>query len=278
MGKINIEMNKFGQSLPRGMAEKLPADFAIYAMHRHEARQKPAGLFHSAWSHVEYALSRQVAIDDDMRIYGICEANNIIGRALRREDVSKDTELALYVLSTYIPVFAKRAVGEQITRVDSAEIYASLGAAMKLMSPLSVDEPPQWAMLEVAALALSARSNQPDLLLYPTSPREESSQSSGLNHDSYFLTDDDKIPVQQKLIKTSKQYDQCMTMLTFLPIVDRAVKKTGIEIESTSERLNYLLSLIVAQAHGEALMTEEHAFLNHMTAAVVSHRWLKKAA
>lgn len=280
MGETNTMANKrFSIEIsPREVAENLPAEVATYALHRHEARQKPAGLFRSAWNNVEYAMTRQSGLDDDLRLNAMTEANYLIGRALADHSVTKDTELALYVLSTYIPVFAKRAVGESISSADCQDIYSSLGSAMRLLSPLNIDQPPQWSMLEVATLALSARAHRPDLLLFPTSPREECSSFASLNHDSYFLANDSKIPVQQKLIPTEKQYDECITMLTFLPIVERAAKRTGIEVTASSEKLNYLLGLIVADVHGVVLSSAETKFLNHMTSAVVSHRWSKSEA
>lgn len=279
--KINEETNKLVREIltqrisPREIAENIPVDFATHALHRHEARQKPAGLFHSAWNSVEYAMNQQLPLDHDIRLHCMGEANGLIGRALADPRVTRDMELGFFVLSTYIPVFAKRAVGEPTSANDCRDIYKSLGSAMRLLSPLKIDEPPQWAMLEAATLALSARSHRPDLLLFPTSPREEASPFSALNHDSYFLSNDGKIPIQQKLIATKKQYDECITMLTFLPIVDRAAKKIGVSVESSSEKLNYLLSLIVAEVHQLPMATDEVNFLNHMTSAVVSHRWTK---
>jgi hypothetical protein len=109
-------------------------------------------------------------------------------------------------------------------------------------------------------------------LLYPTSPREETSSIQAFNHDSYFYADKGKIPIQQKLLPTQKVYDECIQILTVQPLLDKALRKSGEQERITlSDKVNYLLSLIVAETSGAELTKDEAVFLNAMTEAVVAH-------
>lgn len=110
-------------------------------------------------------------------------------------------------------------------------------------------------------------------MLYPTSPREENSYAADFNHDSYYYLDNDKIPLQQKLFPTQKTYNEYVTILTLMPIVDKGLTAIeGVDKLSPSDKINYLLSLVIAETHGEKLKHEEVGFLNFMTEAVASHR------
>jgi len=144
-----------------------------------------AGLFHSAWSHVEYALCQSIDTDDDLRLNYLSYAQELLGEIIKADisgeiygqaishPISQDQLLGALTLSSYVPVFRQRALGEVTQRRDCVELYESLGQAMSYLRPLDIDEPPQWRMAEMAMLALSARTTQPDFLLYPASPREE---------------------------------------------------------------------------------------------------------
>ena len=195
----------------------------------------------------------------------------ILGLALKDFSIHQETELSVHVLSSYLPAFRKRALDQKVDSLDCLDIYTSLGEAMAYLHPLRIDEPPQWEMAEVAVLALTARTGRAELLLYPTSPREEASNIARLNHDSYFLRDGDKIPIQQKLIKSDKVYDEWITMLTLQPIIDKGMKKYAIHDSTNAEKMNHILSCIIAEVHGIELLDEEKALLDYISSAIVSH-------
>ena len=260
--------------MPVPLAEFVDADAVDAATRKYGTRCKPAGLFHSAWNHTEFALNRSANDQSEVGEWYFEYANNLTAMIIDHPKAHQDDRLGALVLSSYLPVFRKRSQNEVITTNDCEDIYHSLGAAIAYMEPLRVDEPPQWTMAETAVLALSARTFQPDLLLYPASPREETSKDMSYNHDSYFYVNRNKIPVQQKLIKTQKTYDEWVNILTLQPLVEKGLRKTAqLEIGTAAEQLNYLLSLIVAEHTEQQLDRDERAFLNHMSAAVVSHRW-----
>ena len=200
-------------------------------------------------------------------------AQLLLGEVVAHERAHQDTMLGALVLSTYMPLLHQRAEEAPVTREDCEQIYASLGEALHYLRPLQTDQPPQWRMVEVAMLALSARARHPELLLYPASPREEQSAHQPLNHDSYFYTGGDKVPVQQKLLPTQKTYDDCITILTVEPILQKALRVTGQQQEATlADQVNYLLSLIIAEAGGYGVNRDEVKVLNFLTEAVAAHR------
>jgi hypothetical protein len=209
---------------------------------------------------------------DETASYYFDTANYLLGDIVSNQEANQDVQLGALIMSVYMPAFRKRVEGCSVTRNDCEQIYDSIGAALHYLRPLHTDEPPQWRMVEAATLALSARTRQPDLLLYPASPREEQSSNQRLNHDSYFFTGTDKLPIQQKLLPTQKVYDECITILTIDPIIDRALRRCrdGSDM-SVADKVNYLLSLIVAETGGVELARHEEVFLNFITQAIASH-------
>ena len=255
----------------RPLAEVMPPAIAAAAVSNFETRQMPAGLFHSAWSHVEYAMNQECPPEETQ--YYLETANYLTGEVITRPDTHQDMRLGALLLSTYAPLLGRRAAGEHaVEKKDCDEVYHSIGQALNYLRPLDTNEPPQWRMVEAAVLALSARIRRPELLLYPASPREEQSSNQRLNHDSYFYTGHDKLPVQQKLLPTQKVYDDCITVLTLNPLIDKALRTSqGAPDAPLADKVNYLLSLIVAETAGEELDKSEHKFLSFLTRAVAAH-------
>lgn len=254
-------------------AEQLPGDVATAAMRRANTRRKPAGVFCSAWNHVEYAMSASDNLDDQIRQVYFDYAQDLLGDVIARPDSNQDVRFSAFRLSSYVPIFRKRRLGEDVTPDDCHELYRSIGTALAMMRPLDIEEPPQSIMIEAGFEALSARSLQPEHILYPTSPREEASPFSHLNHDSYFFVNDDKLPLQQKLIPTTKPYDAAIRVLTLLPLVEKAAKKSNLLLpDLSSERLNLLLSLIVSETQLISIDRHEKQFLDYLTRSIIAHK------
>lgn len=258
-------------TIARPLAEAVDPEMVKAAMRRHETRRSTAGLFYSAWNQVEYAVNSNLHKDITDTYFD--NANALLAEVIQRPNAHQDARLGAFTLSSYIPVFSKRANEQPIDGDDCEDIYRSLGMALQYLRPLHIDEPPQWRMAEAAVLSLSARMRQSDLLLYPASPREEQSSNQRLNHDSYFFTGTDKLPVQQKLMPTQKIYDECITVLTLEPLIDKALKVTGgsREEKTTADKVNYLIALIVTEAATKKLTSQETKFLNFLTEAVAAH-------
>ena len=264
---INYELSR----VPQPLAEDLEYRLAKAALKKYETRRTPSGLLRSAWNYVEYTLNTQHVRPAEKEEH-FRTGQLLTSMVMAHPKSHQDTLLGALTLSTYMPLFSKRASEIEVNSQDCEDVYRSLGQAMNYLRPLDVEEPPQWRMTEIGILALSARSRQPKLLMYPTSPREETSGVQALNHDSYFFDNKGKIPIQQKLLPTQKIYDDCIKILTVEPMLDRALRKNG-DTERTilSEKVNYLLSLIVAEASDASLTRDETSFLNTMTEAVVAH-------
>lgn len=272
MGEITVARNIVHET-------KIPAEFlapevAINKMKRHETQRTPQGLFNSAWCHAEVGMNQHISISDEGRGFYFESAQMLTGMVIDQEESDRDTVLGALILSSYVPLFKKRALNQEVYPTDCMDMYNSLGAALRYLRPLSIDEPPQWRMTEVSVLALSARTHQPQLLLYPTSPREEHSDIFEVNHDSYFYANHNKVPIQQKLIQTDKSYDDWITVLTLQPLMDKGLRGSnrGVVEEPLSDKVNYLLSLIISETNGYKLAKSERNFLNFMSAAVAAHR------
>lgn len=254
-----------------GTAEEVSPEVLHARMRRNETRRKPAGLFSSAWSYTEYALGKQLDLTDMEREWHLDLAQVLAGNIIKNNKVTQDIRLGAMVLSTYLPLFKKRCFKENVTSQDVYDVYTSLASAMDYLRPLFINEQPQWRMTETTVLALAARTGQPEFMLYPGSPREESSCYQRLNHDSYFLAPGNrKLPTQQKLAPTSKEYDDTVTMVVVAPMIERALRKQYEKRKYTNaEMLNYLIDSIIADATGRE--DSEIGLLNHLTEAVVSH-------
>lgn len=258
--------------ISRPLAEHLALDYSAAALQRFMTHQSSAGHFHSAWNHVEFSMNQSIDMTKDLRQCYIDDAQVLLGDVIRSKKSTEEARLGALTLSSYLPCMQKRAQNETITRQDCLEIYESLGAAIAYLQPLSPDDPPQWRMAETAMLAASARMGQPDKLLYPTSPREEASRVSSENHDSYFVLNDQKLAIQQKLIPTAKEYSGHITLLILQPLMESAYKKNDLTPPvGAADQLNYLLSLIVAETAGVPLKRVEKGYLDHVCRAVAYH-------
>lgn len=253
-------------------AEELAPDIAHAAMIHFTRRTSADGKYRSAWYHVEFALHQTSELDEDIRTGYIDTAQMLLGEVIQKPTTPGPTRFGALVLSTYLPALHERAKGRPVTRDDCEGIYQSLGAAIGYIRPLPSDEPPPAIMVESVLLALSARTRQPEYLLYPASPREESSTIAAYNHDSYFLDRlRHKLPLQQKSCATGKLYDPSVTVIVLEPILDKAYKKYGFERPATlHEKINHILSLVLVDTQQNTLTRKEKAFLDFMGENIVS--------
>lgn len=254
-------------------AEALPQEMVYNEMRNLSTRYHPTGIFHSAWNHLEYALSEQSDIDDETRDYYFEYVQDLTAMVMERHDAHQDTQFEALRLASYVPLFRKRCRSEAITAGDCDDLYQSIGSALAYIRPIEVDQPPQSVLVEAGCEALSARSRQPEYILYPTSPREEASSFSHLNHDSYFFDANVKVPLQQKLIPTTKPYQAPVRVLTLMPLLEKAAQRSGIELYlNESQSVSYLLSLIIAETHNAPIDRDEKQLLDRLTRSVLAHK------
>lgn len=253
-------------------AEQLPVGLASITMNRYGARRNPAGILHSAWCHIEYALSPDCQDVADLKNTYFNYADDLLGEVINSPSSGQNIRFSALRLASFMPLFKKRVTYHNITQQDCIDLYGSLGAALSWIKPLHDDEPPQSSMYEAACESLSARSRQPEYILFPTSPREEASVKARFNHDSYFLNASNKLPIQQKLIATAKRYDNPVKVMLLEPIIERAAKRAKMELpDSRANKLNTVLSLVIREAHSDNISIRETQFLDCITRGIIAH-------
>ena len=258
---------------PLALAENLPEDHTTSEMNRYSRKRTPAGLFRSAWCHIEYAMNHYDSLPDLSEFY-FEYARDLTGVIVNEHIGSELTTMNALVLASYIPFFRRRVRGEDISSDDCRELYRSMGYALSYMQPLHPDDPPLWNQAEVVVLAMSARIGQPAFLLHPSSPREESStQYPRMNHDSYFISSRGKLPIQQKQRPVNKPYHPAITMLFFEKTLDRALKKSGQPPASFSpaDKLNYIIATIISETYDSSINACEKVFMDSVCSVVASH-------
>lgn len=255
---------------PGPLAEELDLTLSTNALRHYMTFQRPEGYFMSAWHHVEFAMNRELDVTPDIREKYIDDARWLIGEVLTNKESPTNTRLEALTLATFIPVLTKRALNVDIIASDCNDVYKGLGNAMAYVSRETFSS---WKMAETMVFALAARTGQPDLLLYPTSPREEHSPVSTENHDGYFLTDAGKIRLQQKMYATEKPYAEDINILEMVPILHNALNRAGYTgYEDPYDAFEYVLSAILAETQTGDAKEHEKALLDYLSRSVAARQ------
>ena len=254
------------------LAENLEFHLSADAVRRYVVKRTSKGRLRSAWHHVEYGVCRTGDASEFERLESLDCARSLTKMVLEKPEAPVNTHLEALVLASYIPVFKKRAFDMPITESDCEHIYQSLGNAFAYVKPLEYGCIPSGLALQTLVLALAARTRRSEYLLFPTSPREEASEAQVVNHDSYFIRDGAKLPIQQKLIPTASSYTEPVTMLTLLPLIDKASRKAGYVVDDDiADQLNNPISLLVTETSRGELAKHEKRFVDELSESVVAH-------
>jgi hypothetical protein len=219
--------------LPPGpLAERLEPHVALAGMRHCMTLKKAEGHFHSAWRHVEYAMNQQVdELTDELRRKYIDDAQYLLGDIINRRNrrIGPDLYAQAMTLGIYLPVFTKRALRQPITPEDCRDIHQSFGRLFDdILHDNTADTSYKPARVaELLGLDLSARPGLSETLLYIASPREEASRHQHLNHDEYFIRNEQKLPLQTKLIQTEKIYNAPTNVIVMEPIARHALERAG---------------------------------------------------
>lgn len=255
------------ETLLQPLAEHLPAAVAMNALQQFSRKKRASGKFHSAWATTEAALCQDINFGEDLRQLYIDYARELLydPMHLQGDKTSVLLRLEATVLCAFLPVFERRALCEPVSKEDVHNIYRSLGSALefaytndKLALEVSSTPPSQCA--ELIVMGLAARIGVPDFLLYPSSPREEQSSLQPHNHDNYFINQNDKSPVQIKVMDCEKKYDSRIRVITIESLVEvvnrsqrRFAKKQAFQIEDIISEYMELGYLIIHESSGEHL-------------------------
>ena len=258
---------------PGPLAEMLPPQLTVNALRHYLTFRNPEGQFASGWMHIEFAMNHSLALDSDMRQKYIGDAAFLFATAADNPRSHMETRLGAMVATNYLPVFSKRANNQPVTQDDCADIYRGLAATITYLTPPGSTVLESWRLTELIPLAMSARTGQPELLLYPASPREESSRYAQSNHDAYFVADKQKIALQQKLIASEEPYDYPFQVITLLPIVQNALKRTGYtDFESPTDAFEFVVHAMIAEAQDLDVQPYERDLLNLLSRSIAARR------
>lgn len=207
---------------PRFMAEEV----CSYALKRNLMRRRNSHM-HAAWGALEMALNLQNDPGTAEDFFDFAEA--------RFEDIQRQSGKTLLIINArlgtiFMPAYKARYMGETLSSRTLAGIHtdiaAILGSFDDQYDPKGQDK---YAGVkpELVTLALFARLRTFKWLAYPASPREENTDLTDFNHDSYVLRGGLKVPIQVKR-KSGSGYDDTVAVVRYSGIMDRvnAVRQT----------------------------------------------------
>lgn len=257
------------------LAEKLPAAVAMNALNKFSRRRRASGKFHSAWATTEAAVCQDIPLSDDLRSLYIDYARELLYEPmhLQGDQTSVLLRLESAVLCSFLPIFERRALNRVVTKEDVSNVYASMGSALayaytndRLALEVSTTPPSQCA--ELIVMGFAARIGSPDFLLYPSSPREEQSEQQPQNHDNYFITSGEKIPIQIKVMECDKEYDERIRVITIesiMEVVNRSQRRFAKKQPSRCELIHDYMQLghlVIKESAGEPLDPAERNALD----------------
>lgn len=279
----HFSADNYDTLLPPGpLAERVNADVALAAMRHCMTLRKPEGHFHSAWRHIEFAMNQNVVyLSDSLRKKYMGDAQWLLAGIMeaRGDNFGRRTNPDLYAqaitLNIFLPVLTKRALAQDITPEDCADIYKSFGTAFRAINSFKYPDSSYKSarFAEMLGPALSARTKRPEALLFPSSPREEASARQPLNHDGYFIKDREKIPLQTKLIQTEKIYHDPTRTIYIDPLAEHALKRAGLIPKDIELPIGFCTEMIAELVDEETvgfIDIEGKKTLDYLTRSVVA--------
>lgn len=250
---------------PRLTPEQLCVMGLVETIERNHENQYTRTMSH-AWSCLELSLAssgsyRRFA-EEKMN-----EAFSTLDTIIRDpEGTSNIVEtLEAVALKNFEGLFRARATGRPITPDLMKQTRDNIGAMICTIDEIE-DAPPQYDgyvsgfTAEQIICWLTLYTGDPANAIYPTSHREGRSEQRRLNHDSYMLRGDTKIPVEVKRRhrRTKKRnqprYDKPIIKVVLQDILDQTASVHG---GTKSRRDNFLIDYIRFDLSGRASRTKE---------------------
>lgn len=264
------------------LAEHLPPDYASANMNRHVMKKTPEGKLGSAWAHLEYSLSQTLNLSEESRRDNISLARFLLEQCMQHSGnkTNEKVRLEAAMLNAQLPLFACRAFDINPTQEIIYDTYRSMGAAIDYV--YRGGEPPDESGLpsqcaEGVVTCLAARTGQPNLLLYMSSPREEHSHYAKGNHDCYRIDNNQKTRVQVKIQPVDREQERTIRLVVAQDLVAHANKtERRLRAKNDSEEMtditnySHILALVVAESKGRPISTTERHILNAASTVVVS--------
>lgn len=278
-----FSVHNYDTLLPPGpLAENVEANITLAAMRHCMTLKKPEGHFHSAWRHIEFAMNQNIEyLNEPLRKKYMGDAQWLLAGILntRGDNYGRRTNPDLYAqamtLNIFLPVLTKRALNQQVSPDDCRDIYTSFGMAFRTINALHYPDSSYKSSryAEMLGPALSARTKRPDVLLYPSSPREEASTTQPLNHDGYFIKNTHKVPLQTKLIHTKKIYSDPTRTIYIEPLAEHALKRAELLPQDIRLPIGYCTEMIAELIDEETVGIKDQPgkeALDYLTRSVVA--------
>ncbi|MEO5499615.1 MAG: hypothetical protein ABIR46_03885 [Candidatus Saccharimonadales bacterium] len=220
-------------------------------------RLNGADIFMShAWTCVEHALSSDVPLYERSNQKVLNEAfitaNNVL-RNHNRHNLNEILEAISF--KNYEGPFRALADKQPITHGLVYETQQNVGALITTIDDhpdfpkeyddsirgFMAEQTIQWLSLENALL----REN-PELIIYPTSPREGHSNMKAFNHDGYQVTQHGRVRIETKRSKgnkrTRRSYDKSIAYIVLEDILENTRSRRGGKVGSPRD--NFLIGAI----------------------------------
>lgn len=253
------------------LAEDLPIEYAYTTMRKLQGKKGANGWYRSAFAVTELGLCRDSSMSDEARVMMFDEAAYLLRKpmGLTRSETSDVLRLNSAIACSYLPLFQKRALDLPITPEDCDNLYRSVGTAMAMS--LSLTNNPSSIIARLAEgimFGLSARSRQAENLIWPASPREESTSKQPSNHDGYLMYNGTKLRAQAKLIETDSEYEHPTIIVVFEDMVQHVAKKVRQKYAEpvTDSDVVSFAETIFRESTGEEIDPEEKYQLDVATA------------
>ncbi|HKX73044.1 MAG TPA: hypothetical protein VJM32_03460 [Candidatus Saccharimonadales bacterium] len=200
---------------PRFMAEEV----CTQAMVRHIRARRNCQM-QVAWGALELGLNLQDRPGDAEAFFDYAE-DSFIELQERSDKALTTINAQLGVM--FMPAYRARFAGEPLPRRALNAIHVGIADVLdtfdETYDPKRLDK---YAGVkpELVTLALFARLRSFAWLAYPASPREENTNITDFNHDSYVIRDGIKVPIQVKR-KSGSGYDPSVAVVRYHAIMQR---------------------------------------------------------
>jgi hypothetical protein len=269
---------------PRYMAEEICTD----AMIRHIRERRSNSQLQAAWNGIELALSLQHRPAEAEAFFNYAEET--FTDMFMRSD-KEFHKISANIGLIYMPAYRARYMQEPLKSRALAQVHMEtatmLGDFDEIYDPNGRDKF-SGVKPELVTLALFARLRSFNRLAYPASPREENTDITEFNHDSYVLLNGIKVPIQVKR-KGGSGYDPTVAMVSLRDIIAqvnehrsrRTTQAWGNKRKATRPLRpldsNDFARLIVRESRGEWLNEHESWLLELGSMAAVQEVFKKEA-
>lgn len=209
-----------------------------------------------AWTCVEHALSSDAPLYASANQTVLSEAFMTANNVLRNHSEHNLNEvLEAISFKNYEGPFRALAEKEPITSELIYETRQNVGALIATIDdhpefPKEYDGSIRGFMAEQTIQWLSLHNafinNNPELIIYPTSPREGHSNLIAFNHDGYQLTSQGRVRIETKRShgnkRTRRTYDSSIAYVVLQDILEKTRSRCGGKVGSPRE--NFLIGAV----------------------------------